>query len=498
MNLKGHVFRGSLWSLFGSGGQQLISFLLFVYIARKLTPADVGLVAFAMVFVDVIGFAARWGQVEVLQRQPELSDRAASTSFWMLAAAGLLVSGAIIGGAETVRDFGGDASFAQVLMLLAPICALQAWNAVPEAVLRRRFNFRSLAFRTWLATLTGGLVGAYLAFHGYGVYALVFQRLITAFVQTLATWTMLRWHPRWAFDFADARRFLANGAEIMLAGLAGILNLRIADSVTGLVLGPTQLGYLRLGWRFFDLIVQLAVQPVSSVALSTFSRIQKDLPALRRAYLRLTQFMALASLPMFFGLGAIADIFIPLVFGPQWTNSVVVLQSIGFVMLAGTVNYFFGPVMIAVGKARVVLRQSIVQTILTVVLIYLGSEFGILGVLVAIIVRASLVALYNILALNRELAITPRSILNVLLPPIVASGVMVGVIHLARIELDNALSNIPLLAVLIVIGAVTYGLALLLGDVTGAWRGYVRGAVGSLAGAMTRRTGEATAGATPA
>ena len=307
MSIKRRLVSASLWSLAGTGGQQAISFFLFVYLARQLAPADIGLIALAVVFLDIFGAVSRCGQVEALQRYVDLDNRITSTSFWMLTFGGAASCLGILLIGFTLRGLPDYAAVGSVLLFLAPLSALQAWNAVPEAILKQRLDFRILTIRTWTATLAGGLLAIYMVHQGLGVYALVGQRLGTAVVQTIMLWALLRWRPRFTFDRAEARHLLGTGFEIMLAGLAVVINLRIADSITGVFLGPQQLGFLRLGWRVFDVIVQFAVMPVSGVALSSFSKLRDNQESLRRAYLRLTQFMALGSLPIFFGLGAVAD-----------------------------------------------------------------------------------------------------------------------------------------------------------------------------------------------
>src|SRR5690606_34858799 len=143
------VLFGSLWSLFGNSGQQIIGFLIFIYIARKVSPADVGLIALALVVIGILGFASRFGQVEALQRRADLSDRTIDTAFWMLFVIGLLAAALVIAIAQLVGFVSEEPGLPAVLMLLAPLCTLQSWNAVPEAVLRRRFKFRSLSLRNW-------------------------------------------------------------------------------------------------------------------------------------------------------------------------------------------------------------------------------------------------------------------------------------------------------------------------------------------------------------
>ena len=156
-NLKRRIFTGSLWSLIGNGSQQLIGIFLFIYIARHLTPADVGLVGLAMVVIEILSYASRWGQVEVLQGHPDLDDRMMSTSFWLLTVGGLGTTLIVAGAAQVVAvALPAQALFAWVLLTLSPIVGLRSWNAVPEAILKRRFDYRSLAARTWVATLLGG------------------------------------------------------------------------------------------------------------------------------------------------------------------------------------------------------------------------------------------------------------------------------------------------------------------------------------------------------
>lgn len=486
MNLKKRVFSASLWNLAGNSGQQLISFVIFIYLARQLSPADIGLIALAVVFLDILSDVSRCGQVETLQRQADLDGRITSTSFWMLAASGVGCGLLVLLAGVLLRGDPNHEALGNVLLLLAPLSALQAWNATPEAILKHRLDFRVLTVRTWAGTIAGGAVGIYMVHQDMGVYALVGQRLGGAAVRTILLWSLLRWRPRFTFHAREARRLLGTGFEIMLAGLASLINLRIADSITGLFLGPQQLGFLRLGWRFFDVVNLLAVTPVSSVALSSFSKMRDNPENMRRAYLRLTQFIALASLPMLFGLGAVADILVPVVFGAKWQPAVPVLQLLGLLMLPGTINCFFAPLMVAQGSTRVVLKQSVGQVFLSALFLAVGARWGVEGVLVAHILRANLVSWYNLHAMKRAVQVDPISVIRMLAPPCAASVLMVGVVLAAKHGLSQAVSGMPLLALLIAIGAITYPAVLLGGELFGPWKGYVGGALRSLIGAFPK------------
>jgi PST family polysaccharide transporter len=487
VSLKRRTFFASLWSLLGSGGEQAIGLLLFIYVARKVTPADVGLIALAMVFIEILTFVARSGQVETIQRLPELDERTLSTSFWMLATSGVLFCGLILAGGEASTAWWDAGLFGTVLLMLAPVCALKAWNAVPEALLKRRFDYRSLAVRTWLATLIGGGTGALLAYLDFGVYALVAQRLTTTLISTITCWTASGWRPRFGFDLSAATRLLRFGGVVMTAKFAGLVNENLVQSLAGFGLGAAPVGFLRVGWRFFDFINHVAVQPVSNVALSSFAPLQSDPEAFKRAYLRLTQLVAMASLPMYFGLGLVADIFVPLALGAKWAGAILVMQLLAFTRLAAPISYLFGPAMIAMGRSRALLGQSVVQVTLTFVLVSVGLFFGIVGVLVALMVRGVLNAAYQLFQLRKEVGLRPRTVLKVLLPPASACIVMAVAVELTKYQLTGDVAEVWLLAILVGIGAGVYFAALLAGEVIGLWPGYVRGATDSLQRALRQK-----------
>src|SRR5262245_35863397 len=145
MALKQQVFIGSVWSLVGTAGQQTVSFILFVMLARLLSPADFGVMALAAVVIDLLALIGCLGQVQALVQREQLDDTAASTSFWMLQAFGVAMTAVVFLTAPLVASIFALPTLEPVLQLLAPVCLLQTLSAVHEAWLRRTFGFKWLA-----------------------------------------------------------------------------------------------------------------------------------------------------------------------------------------------------------------------------------------------------------------------------------------------------------------------------------------------------------------
>lgn len=491
MTLKKQVARGSLWALLDMGGQQLISFVVFIYIARILTPGAVGLVALAVIGIDLFGFISRFGQVEALQRdQPPVAARL-NAAFWLTLTFGLISTLGVELAAYVIKPSPEHQNLPAVIAWLAPLCLIQAVNTTPEALLRGQMDYRRMALRSWTGTLLGGAVALIMANLHFGVFVLVGQRLVTTLTQCIGLWIIAQWRPTTGFSLADVRHLLKVGSRILFSNLAGMVSPRAADAITGTVLGVTQLGFLRLGWRLYEVGLQVSVTPVSLVTLSMFSRLRDDRDALRRAYLRMTQLVSLLSLPIFFGLGSVAHTLIPAFFGARWDGAAIVLQLLGFMMIGGTVNYFFNSAMLAINRSDIMLKQSVAQLVITALVVPVSVLFGLTGVMIGQCVRTFAASIYNITALKAELDIGVRDIAVAIMPPVVSSGVMWLVVMSVQGWLNThpfgvlAIPYLELFA-LVSVGALAYLASLLAGAALGLWPRYIKDLINSLRGILER------------
>lgn len=485
MSFKGRVIKSSLWSLAGGSGQQLIGLFIFLYLAKILDARAVGIIASAAILSDITVVVSRMGIMESIQRHSSNAE-VDSAAFWFTALTGFSGTALLLLSALLIHLWGDPLGIAAVLLILAPMSALSATAAVPEGIIRRGLNFRALTVRTWIATIIGGVVAVVMVRMGFGLYALAGQRLATAMGSFVMIWAQSGWYPKHGPSLNPAKDTIKTGAMILVGNFSGIINSRISDSITALFLGPIVLGFMRVGSRFWDVMVQMTVIPVTGVALPSFSMLREDSDALRRMYLRLTQFMAAASIPVFFGIGSVAPQFISILLGDKWLGAVPVFELMGFLITAGSINYFFSPLIVSIGRADIVMKQSVAQIILGVPLIWIGSHFGMFGVLIANIVRASIVSIANLAVINSKVGLNYKFVLWKIVPPFISSLIMFISVKLIM-ELLAAQDVYIQLLVGVFSGAVIYSALMVAGDIAGLWPHYVRGAVGALRDGLKAR-----------
>lgn len=476
----------SLWTLAGNGGQQIVAFGVFAYLAHTLTAADFGLMALAAAVIDLLTVFGRFGQVEALMQKGKIEDTPASTSFWLLSAIGVGLMLAVIAVAQPMASAFGEPKVAAILMILAPVPLLQNLGQVQEAYLRNAFSYRGLATRNFGATLISGAASVIAAAAGLGFYALVIQKLVFTLVYTALVCVAFPWLPRLRFAASEARRLLTVGFDVVVANLINMLNPRIVDFFVGYFLGVVALGYLRIAWRLLDFIIQLVVQPISSVAISSLTQFSNDPARLKTSFLRYLQFLSLLTLPLAVGMGLLSNEILHIVAGSQWDQSARLLALLSAAALAMPVSFLFPPAMIAAGRTDLVRWLAIAQTLFVALVTFVTAQIDIVTVIIFHVVRVYLFASINAWMMTRFVGLSWRELAYRWAPPALATLAMAfavwGVDHL--IAGDGRLQRIVILGGA---GACAYLLVLVLGDVLRIWPQYCTGIFGALRDMFRRK-----------
>jgi len=180
MSIKANFAKSGMWMVTGAIFNNLSSTAIFIVLARLLTPVQFGIVAFATIFIDLSRVLVVAGIPDALIQRKEWDDKVASSAFWTNIAIASLICALIGGIATPISYFVYDATFALVLLALSLALFVEAITAVHTAKLRREFRYKAIASRNMAANVLGGAIGIALAWIGWGVWALVVSRLLSA------------------------------------------------------------------------------------------------------------------------------------------------------------------------------------------------------------------------------------------------------------------------------------------------------------------------------
>ena len=455
VSLKEKTLSGVLWSSVQGWGARVVGFVVFFLLARLLGPEAIGLVALAGVFIAFAQIFVEQGFTEAIVQREELEPEHLDTAFWTNIALGVGLTVLSFVGAPLLAAVMSEPELANIVRWLSLGFIFSSLSSVQDAIMRRSFAFKRLAIRHLLGIFVGGVLGIGMAFFGFGVWSLVAQELAYRLVSTVMLWVLSDWRPRFRFQkkhFGDLLSFEINilGSRILI-----FFGRRSDDLLVGAFLGPTALGFYSLAYRLVYILTELFGKSVSSVAMSSFSRLQKDTSKLRQAFYSATRLGSLLAFPVFFGLVVVAPEIIFAFFGEQWTQSIPVLRILAFVGVLQTISMFEPVVIKASGKASWNLGLAFVATVGTVVAFLIAVRFGIVAVAIAYLVRHYLLAPLNLYFVDKLVNLDFIKYFRQLWGPFAAASLMTIVVWSSeqRLGLSN---DFLTLTVHVLLGALTY------------------------------------------
>lgn len=235
-------------------------------------------------------------------------------------------------------------------------------------------------------------------------------------------------------------------------------NSRLDQLVIGAFVGVQALGYYNLA---FSLVIQpiAKINPIiTRVAFPIFAKIQNDNEQLKKGYLLTLKIISFINFPILCGLAVIAPLLIPLVFGEQWENSIVIVQILSFVALLRSQGNPIGSLLLAKGRADLGFKWNAFLMISQTIGIVIGLKMaGVLGVAWALLILQVFYMVLNYLFLVRPLINSSiKEYIFSLLPAFIFSIIMALGVY--TIPLFIQLSELNTLLIQVVLGGVIYTL----------------------------------------
>lgn len=345
----------SLWAIAGSLGTRGLSFLFFMFIARTMSPSELGVMAMALavsVFADaLIDFGM---SSQVIRHQTADDHHFFSGVLWLqmgiATASGLLILSLSNWAASQYHE-------PRLQWALWGVCIASWFNAaglVPHALLSRRLQHKSIALRNTLATFVGGCIGLAMASAGQGVLALVVMHIANALTGVVTVWWAAHWRPIWLANWRTyleaIRPVLIQARHQLGTQLLEAVMVRLDQVLIGAVFGAATLGVYALAVRIFDVLFQVTCGPIASVLLPYLAKVAGDAQQFRERFLRVLNNVALLAPPIYVCAALYAGTGVKLIFGNQWEPAIPYLQwalGMGAVQAVGFVH---SPAFMAIGK----------------------------------------------------------------------------------------------------------------------------------------------------
>jgi O-antigen/teichoic acid export membrane protein len=216
------------------------------------------------------------------------------------------------------------------------------------------------------------------------------------------------------------------------------------------------LGLFSLAGRLTDLILEVTVVPRYAVARVELRRFADDAAGLQRATSELLRNMSVYCFPICIGGVAAAPALFHAWLDPRWYGGIVPAQLMLLMAIAFTTHYCIGAALLALNQQKVEALTSVVQTLVTVVVVLVSAPFGVIPTTAAYAGRPFLLLPLPVALLRWKGAVPASLVLKAQLPVLSIAAVMGAIVWVLRVSLEPFLNSVVLLGLLVVCGAVVY------------------------------------------
>ena len=396
------------------------------------------------VFVGLASTINEFGLTSAIIQRRSLTDDEIQSAFWFNLGVGFAMFAIGWAAAEPVSRFYGQPMVASILPVSSSVFLIASISLVPNALLRRRMDFRHPALASVLAAVATLAASVILALLGAGVWALVVGSIGGA--ATSSTYLLLtsRWRPRLHCRWRELQPLVRFGGILTAASIVNFGSSNVDYLIVGRTLGSAPLGAYTLAYSLSSFPTSKLSQTVAATLAPAFAQVQDEPRTFRDAFIETVGYAAFPAAIVLATAAALSEDVILGLYGAKWGAAVGpfrVLCAAGFVT---SVTTLMGLVFRGLNRPGKELIWSTAFLGGSVVGVTAGLAYGVTGVAIGITAGMLVTRIPAQLDANRLLHIAPRRYGTALLPAIAAAAVAAA-LSLGLRELLIVLGAPPLL-----------------------------------------------------
>ena len=378
-NIRNKVFSGLLWSFAEKMGSQGISFVVSIVLARLLMPEQYGLIAMLTIIITISNCLINCGLAVSLVQKKDADDLDFDTTLYCSTFVGCFLYCVMYVGAPFVASFFNQSDLVTLTRVYTISFLWSGYSSVLNAYISKHMLFRKMFIRTVIANISSGIIGIYLAYEGFGVWALVAQNFASSIVGVIALQISIDWHPRLQFAWSRAKQLLAFGLNVAAADLIGNFFNELRSLLIGKFYMPADLALYNKGCHLPQLVSNNIEGAFGAVLFPAMSLYGDDKERVKKM---LSRSMKTTSYITFFFLAAlvvISEPFVRILFTERWIDCVPYMQLMCLGKMISIVSNANLQALKAIGEGKALLKLEIYKKPVFLMMAFVGAYLGVLA-----------------------------------------------------------------------------------------------------------------------
>ena len=448
MQLRSTIVSNMLWRFLERVGAQAVGFIVGIILARLLDPSVYGQIALVNVFIIILQVFIDSGLGNALIQKEEVDDLDYSSVFTFNIIACVFVYIVLFVMSTSVALFLGDPSLTLVVRVAGLTIIVSGVKNIQQAYISKNMMFKKFFFSTSIGTIISAVISIYLAFSGYGIWALVLQGVINNTIDTIVLWITVKWMPKLAFSWKRFKNLFNYGWKLLASSLIDTLYNKIKTVLIGKIYSPADLAFFNYGDMFPNLLVANINASIDSVLFPAMSESQRDKDRIRNMTCRSIKTSTYILAPLMIGLAVCARPLVIVLLTEKWLDSVFYIQIFALVYLFYPIHTANLNAIKAMGRSDLFLRLEIIKKIIGIIVLAISMMISVKAIAVGAFITSVISQLINSLPNKKLLGYSYKNQMLDILSNIVLAVVMGGFVYWIPYVCHNYLISFILQVVL--------------------------------------------------
>lgn len=385
----------TIWSFIERLSSEAMTFVIGVVLARLLAPSDYGIIGLTTIFIVISNVFIDSGFSNALIRKIDRNEKDLSTAFLFNLAVGSFLYALLFVCAGVIADFFEEPLLVILIRIVGLNVLLNSLCIVQNALLTAQLNIRLLTIINLSSQIPSGIVAIYLAYSGFGVYALAIQTVMCSFIKTIMLWFFAEWRPAERFNMQSFHYLWGFGSKLLLSSLIGTIIGNLHSFLIGKYIGKSDLGYYSKGNTLSMHVSSITIGIVQKVGLPLLSQYQHNIDELRSHFQTMMKLLVLIIAPLSAFFVYEAKDIVLFLWTDKWLDTVPMFQLIVCCVVLGPMGAMSLSLMSVMNRTDIVLKIEILKKSVFLAVIFYSFQYGIFGLLIGQIFNNVFAALVN-------------------------------------------------------------------------------------------------------
>ncbi len=379
MDLRAKAVSGVKWSTVATGSKAVIELARISILTYLLEKSDFGIIAIAMMIIGFAEIFSNMGLTIGIIHKQNITQKQYSSVYWLNLMTSVIAFSILVGATPLLSSFYNEPILNSVIPLLGLQIIINAIGKIHQTIKTKELHFAFISKINVISTFIGFLLTVILAYLGFGVYSLVWGQLFQVtinqgiFLITGITDKNIIFH----FSYVEVKEFISIGSYQLGSQILDFLAFQIDVFLIGYFFGMNNLGIYSIGKELVIKPFQMINALVLNVASAAFAKIQNDVEAIKRNYLKLAEVVTNLSFPLYLVIFIFADTIVAILYAPTFSEVAIFLRILIPVGMISSVNSIPSTLIIAKGRTDISFRWTVIRVVISTGMILFASFFSI-------------------------------------------------------------------------------------------------------------------------